>query len=343
MHTYSRLINQLMNYKESQIILNKITKAETILLNCHRGPDADAIGSALALYGVLTKMGKKVSIICPSEKIYEAAKFLKNYEEIQSRVDFYKFGFARFDLFITLDSSSWGMVAEKAPTPEIPIIVIDHHHTNDRYGKINLVDDKISSVGELLYLVFEDWKVKLNKDISEALLTAIIGDTGIFKYPNTTEQTFNIAHNLMKHGADKEEIIARIYRSLDFNLLRFWGETLARLKLDKKHRFVYSAVPYEVYSKLGKPEYAKESACDLFAQTTEGTDFGIMALEVEEKKLSLSFRSRTNFDSSLVASMLGGGGHAAASGAKIEGLDFDRAVMKVLQVARKIAKEKLLK
>jgi len=104
--------NPAMNYKESKEILAEIKKAETILLNCHRGPDPDSIGSALALYGALKKLGKKVVIICPSDELPRNMKFLKNYGKILKGVDFAKFDFSKFDLFIVLDSSSWGMVSD---------------------------------------------------------------------------------------------------------------------------------------------------------------------------------------------------------------------------------------
>ncbi|KKQ37259.1 MAG: DHH family protein [Candidatus Woesebacteria bacterium GW2011_GWA1_37_7] len=331
-----------MNYRESRSILEKVKKAKRILLNCHRGPDPDSIGSALAMKYVLEGMEKTVGVICPSEKLYENVSFLKDYKKIQKGIDFNKFNFLEYDLFITLDSSSWNMVSSdpNSSLPRIPLIVIDHHDTNKNFGKINLVDKNASSVGEILYLLIQDWSVNITKVIATALLTAIIGDTGIFKYPNTSEKTFDVAYQLVKKGADKNLIIANIYRNLDFNLIKFWGEALNRVKLDKKYGFIYSAVPYEVYKKLDKPENAKESSIDLFGQITKGTEFGFMAVETEKNKLSISLRSRTDFDSSQIATALGGGGHAAASGAKIEGLPFDEAVNKVLHVARKYAKEK---
>lgn len=331
-----------MNYKESKKILAEIKKANNILLNCHKGPDPDSIGSALALYMVLIKMGKNVEIICPSEKLYEDVSFLKRYERIKKKINFTNFKFSEYDLFIALDSSNWDMVTsdQNIPLPSLPMVVIDHHYTNTRFGSINLVDEKASSVGEIINRIFVDWKIKLNKDIATAIMTAIVGDTGLFRYPNSTDKTFEAVQELLKSGADKELIIANMYRNNDLNLVRFWGEALSRVELDKNHKFVYSAVPYEVYEKYGKPENAKESSCDLFAQTTKGTEFGFMALEVEKNLLSISFRGRTDFDTSRMAKYLGGGGHKAASGAKIIGIPFDEAVEKVLRAARKFASKK---
>src|SRR3989344_2487838 len=153
-----------MNYKESKQILEEIKKANKILLNCHRGPDPDSIGSALATKYVLENMGKTVGIICPSEGLYDDASYLKDYELIQKNIDFRKFNFNVYDLFITMDSSSWDMVSsdKDIPLASIPIIVIDHHKTNKEFGLINLVDKSVSSVGEMLFLLFQDWEIELN-------------------------------------------------------------------------------------------------------------------------------------------------------------------------------------
>lgn len=326
------------NYKESELILEEIKKAKNILINCHRHPDPDSIGSALSMYHVLTKMGKLVTIVCPSEELDEQVNYLDGYNKIKSKTNFASFNYNNFDLFITLDSSSIDQVTTSKMS-KIPIstIVIDHHATNTKYGDMNLVDDKITSTSELLFKIFEDWNRPLNKSIAECLIAGIIGDTGAFRYPGANEQTLRIASELIRLGADKDKAVHAIYRSEPFKLIKFYGEVLSRVEIDKKNKFVWSAVPFSVYKKLGKPVLAKESAASLFAQVVDGTDFGFIALETEKGKLSVSFRSRTGFDTSKLAMELNGGGHVYASGGKVEGLPFDKAVQKVLQVARKYA------
>lgn len=330
-----------MNYKESLEILEEIKKANNILLNCHRGPDSDSIGSALAMRQVFLNLGKKVEIVCPSEELPNNLNFLEGFSEIKLGVDFGKLDYSKFDLFLTLDSSSWDQVTglRDNPTKNIKIITIDHHLTNTKYGEINLLDGKITSTGELLFSVFEDWGVNISKNTADCLMCGIVGDTGAFRYPGAGERTFEVASRLMKLGADKDKAVHVLYRSEPYELIKFYGEVLSRVKIDKEYKFVWSAVPYEVYEKLNKPAMAKESAASLFAQVVEGTDFGFIAVEQEEGKLAISFRSRTGLNTSDIAVELGGGGHAYASGAKIEGLPFDEAVEKVLSAARKYAKK----
>lgn len=330
-----------MNYSESQLILDEIKKANKILLNCHRSPDPDSIGSALALQEVLIDLGKEVCVLCPSDELYENVNYLVGYEKIKKSTNFSKFNFDEYDLFITTDSASLSQVSrlKDFKLNNIKTIVIDHHFTNDKYGEINLIDDKVTSMGEMLFLIFEDWGIELNKNVADCLMAGIVGDTGAFRYPGANDRTFKIVGRLMELGADKDMAVHALYRSEPFELIKFYGEVLLRVQIDYDHKFVWSAIPYEIYEKLGKPSMAKESAASLFAQVVEGTDFGFIALEQEKGKLAISFRSRTGLDTSKMAEELGGGGHVYASGAKIEGLSFDEAVEKVLSVCRKYAKK----
>lgn len=326
-----------MNYKKSSQVKEKIDKAKKVLVNAHRSPDPDSIGSVLALYQVLLEMGKKVKVICPDEVSPEYS-FLPYYDEIE-KVDFFSFNYKDYDLFITLDSSSWTMVTRDKGVEmfDMPIVVIDHHKSNDMYGVINIVDENVSSCAEVLYLVFEDWGVKITKDIATCLLTGILGDTGVFRYPSVTPQTMDVARGLMEKGADKNEIIFNVYSSTDFGLIRFWGEVIRRMV--KEDRFVWSAIPYEVFKEYGEPGLGKETAASTFAQIVKDTDFGLILVEERPGTVAISFRSRGKADVSKLAEKLGGGGHKDAAGAKVEGDDYEDLLKSVLKEANEFAKK----
>lgn len=328
-----------MHYKESKKILAEIKKAKSILINTHRGPDPDSIGSALSLYYVVKKLGKKAEIISPSE-VYFNLNYLKHFDKIKT-INFSKFDFSKHDLLVALDSADWSMVSgdKQIPIPDIPIIKIDHHETGEKYGKINLIKKNMPSNAEVMYYLFEDWGIKITKDLAMALLAGIIGDTGVFRYPNTTTQTLRLAANLIEKGADKEKIVASIYSNMDINILKFWGEILREMKIDKRYKFAWAAIPYHIYEDYGKPVEAKSMAAGLFAQNVKGVDFGMIMVEDIKKRLSVSIRSKAGFDISALAVEIGGGGHENAAGAKVSKMEFDGAVKKVLRITRKFAKE----
>lgn len=331
-----------MNYPESKKILEEIKKAKKILVNCHRSPDPDSVGSVLAMRLVLENMGKEVVVICPSKPISKQTNYLSGYDQINLGVDFNNFDFSKYDLFITLDTPNTILMTGKGgnKVPKIKTIVIDHHHLSSLNGFIKLVEEKATSVGEMLYGIFEDWGIKVDKGMAECLLTSIIGDTGVLAYPNVTLETLSIASALMRLGADKNMIVEKIYRSEDFELLKFWSVILSKMEIDKDHKFVYSFMSYGEYKKFSHLDDAKSKAASLFAPIVEGTDFGFVGIEERVKQLTVSFRGRTDFDTSKIAKELGGGGHKASSAVIIEGLPFEKAVEKVLDTARKVVNEK---
>jgi bifunctional oligoribonuclease and PAP phosphatase NrnA len=326
-----------MNYEESKIILDEINKSQKILINCHKDPDPDSIGSALAFRNVLMKIGKSVEILCVSPALFDQVSYLPGYDQIKTNVDFGKFDYSKFDLLLVLDSSSIDRVTGDKNSPKIPLktIVIDHHKTNTRFADVNIVDENKTSAGEILYVIFEDCNFNIDKDTADCLMAAIVGDTGAFRYPNTSTKTFDIVKNLIEKGADKDRAIQNIYRNENFSVLKFWGEVLTRMNLNEKGKYVWSAVPYEVFVKCGMPDTGKETAASGFVQIVKGSEFGFVAVEEEKRKLKISFRSRTGFDTSEIASELGGGGHIYASGASINDMDFDEAVKKLLAVVDK--------
>lgn len=326
-----------MNYKESTRILEKIKKAKKILVNCHRGPDSDSVGSALGLKSVLEKMDKEVSLICPSD-VPQDLKFLKGSDEIK-RVNFSTFDFSEYDLFLIIDSSTYAMVTGliDSPEPSIFSIVMDHHVSNEKFGDINLVDSAATSTGELLFKIFQDWKVELDANAAEALLTGIIGDTGSFQYQNVGQETLRNAATLMDLGANKDKIIYNIYRNIEFDEVKMWGKFIENMKFED--RFVWSAIPLATFKEFGENPYAKEDVANLLFPIVRGTDFGIVIVETAEEITSVSFRSRSGFDVAQVAKEVGGGGHKAAAGARLEGIPFEEAIEKVLAAARKYAKK----
>ena len=329
-----------MNYENSLKILEEIKKAKKILINCHYKPDADGIGSALAIYLALKKLGDfEIQLICPS-KIPESYNYLPCFEKIR-KVNYSEFDFSKYDLWIIPDAANWWQIsgALDFKPPKLEVINFDHHETNEVGFKNSIVSKGLSSTTELLYEVFDDWGIKLDKDIATSLLSGIIGDTGVFRYTNVTSRTLEISKKLMDLGADKDKIVVKTYGSIPFNEMKFWGRILDLMQLEKDYNFVWVAIPLNEYEKYGRPVEAKSASASNFASIVDGTDFGIVIVEERKDFVTCSFRSRGDFDISEIATELGGGGHKEAAGARIIGLNFDEAVKKVLDVARKYAKK----
>lgn len=326
-----------MNYEQSSEILKKIDKAKNILVNLHRSPDLDSFASAISIYYFLKSLDKNVNVVVVSTSELPKELLSKKESKLINLVDYSNFDFSKYDLFISPDSASWQQIVDD-PTvkiPKIDIVVIDHHPTNDRFGKINLIEENAASCSEIVYKLFEDWRFSIDKNIAEILLAGIIADTGGFAFSDNS-QTLRIAAELMDKGANKTVIIDRLFRTKRFEILKYWGEYLSRMEIDRKHNFIWTALPYSVENKY---KISTSDFATVFASSVEETNFGIVMSEDVRNALKISFRSRNNTDVSKLAQLLGGGGHKAAAGAKIEGLPFDKAVETVLDIARKYAKK----
>lgn len=326
-----------MNYPESKLILEEIKKANRILLNLHRSPDPDSFSSAFSLYYYLITLGKNVDI-CVVLKT-ELSSYLSNQSDSKliKYVDYKKLNFKDYDLFIATDSASWQQIVNDSEVkiPKIPIIAIDHHPTNDEFGVINLVQSDASSCSEMIYKLFQDWNFGIDSKIANILLSGIIADTGGFAFSDNPE-TLKISADLIILGARKSNIYNNIFRSKSFETLKYWGECFKLLEFDRDNKFVWLATPYNLENKY---KVNDSNFSTMFLSIVDYSDFGVMMSEDEPKSIKMSFRSRNGVDVSIIAKEFGGGGHKFAAGAKIEGLEFNEAVEKVLAVCRKYAKK----
>lgn len=318
------------NYFKSKQILTIIKSAKKVLLNCHINPDLDSVGSATAFYEMLTMMGKKPEIVCPNI-IPEKMLFLPYAKKIKT-IDFSDFDFTPYDLFINLDSASDDRVtsSKKIYLPkDIKMIVIDHHKTNVYKNFPILINHQASSTCEIIYNLFQDWKVNINKNIASSILAGIVGDTVFFKRTGNPKKVFAITTDLLEKGADFQSLVNQVYSSYDFLEIKLLGEYLKRMKFDIKKRFVWSAVPYEVFAQYGSPSAIREIVADMFFQSINGADFGMVILEDKPGQIRISLRSKGGFDVSKIALSLGGGGHKNAAGATLKG-DYSQCLKKIL-------------
>jgi phosphoesterase RecJ-like protein len=327
-----------MHYKESKQILEKIKKAKKIVINCHRSPDPDSVGSALSLRKWLLSLNKKVTIIS-SDKVSENLSFLDGFDKI-TQMNFSEVDFSVYDLFISVDTENLFHVGfNDEEKPEVTIINIDHHYSNRIEGVINLIDSQVSSSCEVLYNFFSDVKFNYDAKVAQMLLTGICTDTGFFQFVNTFPSTLRVSASLREEGADYNEIVFHVMRQNSLDLLRLTGEFLTRLQIDEDHHFVWSAIPYSVYKKYKITDNITGYITNVLLRTIKNTNFGMAIVERSNKNTTMSLRARVaGFDVSLIGHQVGGGGHKDASGGKIQGVPFKDAVEMYLAAARQYGK-----
>lgn len=290
-------------------ILNEIRAANRIVILTHENPDGDAIGSALAMYMSLKKMGKEPDVIIPEyPRIFN---FLPNADKIK------KEGKENYDLAIAVDTSTikmlngWSNYFENATTK----IVIDHHGTNTMFGDINFVNPDSPACAQILISIIEFFGVKIDEQIGTALLTGIITDTGGFQYQSTTPETFEFAAELLKKGVNVSNIYKRVFNTKTKANFELRKKAINRMEFfsDGKISFTYITIKdeEEVNAETGDYEGIVEEG-----RAIEGVEVSVFLHETS-KGFKVSLRSNSYVNVADVCLMFGGGGHIHAAGCTI--------------------------
>lgn len=301
-------------------ILDAINNSNHILLVSHEKPDGDTLGASLALAHFLTKENKKHKHFCP-DKPADYFSFLPKIENIIHDYDL--INLTDHDLIIAIDCGDikrTGIADDLYKIKDtINIINIDHHQSNDFFGHYNLVITNASSTSEIIYNFFNFHKIKLDKYIATNLLTGILTDTMNFTNAATTQESLQIASELLKAGARVNQIINQISKNKDFVALRLWGKILSRIEYNPQYNFAYT-----VFTKQDLAEHnIKPEAVDglaNFLSNLQDVDFILILNEEDNNLIKGSLRTtKNNVDVSKLAAKLGGGGHKKAAGFKING------------------------
>jgi bifunctional oligoribonuclease and PAP phosphatase NrnA len=261
-------------------------------------------------------------------------------------------GIDEFDLIITVDTAELQQlrhIYEENPQMfhEIPVVNIDHHISNEHYGKINYVDIMSASATELLLPLFEkmeeEFEVELiDEDVATLLLTGIITDTGSFQNSNTTPKAFAHAAQLIAYGARQQEIIQHIYKTKQLSQLKLWGRVLSKIQTDEKYKIVWSTVSREDFKDTQSKEEETGDIIDELMSNAPGAEIIVLLKEREDDTISGSIRTTNpSVDASAIAEIFGGGGHGQAAGFRIPDGNFRKHEAEIIDKMRGFQKERL--
>ncbi len=221
-----------------------------------------------------------------------------------------------FDLTITVDCSDMGRTGSVFKDRPAPDINIDHHITNEAFGRINLVDGQAAATAEMLVDFFTVFGLKLTQPVAAALLTAIITDTIGFRTPNVRPKTMRLAARLLHTGVDMAELYRRSLMDRSYESVKFWGAGLNHL--ERQDRLVWTSLTNEDRKMAHYPGRDDADLINVLS-TIENIDISIIFVEQTNGNVKVSWRAQPGFNVSKIAVEFGGGGHPAASGAEIQG------------------------
>jgi phosphoesterase RecJ-like protein len=223
------------------------------------------------------------------------------------------------DTFITVDCADFKRTGQVFETFGPPDINIDHHKTNEKFGKLNLIEENEVATAAILTNYLPDWGYTITKTIANALLTGIVTDTLGFRTPNTNPSAMRLCAMLMETGADLSDMYMRALVQKTFPAARYWGAGLSNM--EQKNGIVWATLTLEDRKRAG---YGGNDDADLIniisSITGNGNKVGMIFVQQSDNHVKISWRAlQPNVDVSKVAKHFAGGGHAAAAGADIPG------------------------
>jgi len=300
-------------------IREAIYSANTVLLISHQNPDGDALGCLTAFSQYLDNIKKNHEVFC-MKLPKNSYRFLLNIEKVKS----FDHELSRnFDLIITFDSSSLQYAGAHKLVESLKgnhtLINIDHHHTNELFGHINLVKPSAASTTEIVHRYFLDLEIRLSKNIAISLMTGILGDTDSFSNHNTTPNTLHCAASLLSAGAPIEKIVKETYRNKSVQILKHWGKAFERLTVNEKFKIGYTVLTEDELKSFENEQEATEGLAN-YLNNLSGVNLILVLKEIGDGTIKGSFRTgNDDIDVSALAKLFGGGGHKKAAGFTLKG------------------------
>ncbi|CDE88570.1 TPA: bifunctional oligoribonuclease/PAP phosphatase NrnA [Candidatus Gastranaerophilales bacterium HUM_20] len=309
--------------------LNDIIKSsKNILIISHINPDGDTLGSMCGLYSAILDNYKKKCDMMSISKIPDVYSFLPHLNEVKNIEDYDKS--REYDLVINVDVASLDRICDaKTLFDKAKFRVnIDHHKTNSAYGDLNFINPDASSTGEVLFNCFSEMGWRVNLDAAICLYTAILTDTGSFRFDNTKPLTFDTAGKLVEIGVQPSDIYKKVYESDSKTLVMFQAHCISKAKFLDNDKIAYTIVYKKDMEKFSAGDDCMEGLTEKLRAIVT-TRIAFVAKEMKNGGTKVSMRSKFA-DVAEICEIFGGGGHKFAAGCTIKA-PVEEAARKVLE------------
>ncbi len=308
-------------------ILKAIREGERFLVCSHSRPDGDAVGSTLAFGMMLEQLGKRADLVT-ADRIPAVYRRLPGAEAFRTVLRVH----GRYDAAILLECDGVERTRLRG-LEEFFLINIDHHVTGREFARLNWIDHRAVSVGEMVYRLVQAAGARLTPEMATCLYTTVLTDTGGFCYGTVKESTFALARDLVAAGANPVAIAQEVYFSAPASKLLLLGAALRRLKREGRLAWLWVTNEDMVRS------CATEEDCEGIVNVAlgiAGVDVAVFLRELPEGLVRLSLRSAGEVSVAAIAARLGGGGHENAAGCTLDG-PLPRALAEILAELRESA------
>jgi len=307
----------------------------------HSMPDGDSVGSVLAMSFLLRAIGIECYVVT-SDGVPAMYSYLPGVNSFLSCCDLPE----SCDLAVVLDCTDLNRLGEdiREYIDRIPKVVnVDHHVSNQFFGHCNYVDATAAATGEIVHELVALLGVPLSKDIAINLYSAIVMDTGSFKFDNTTDKTHEVAAKLIRTGIDTGQINRNLFEKKDLVHLKLLGYAMGQLATAAGGKVAWVTIPFAVMQEFGARDEHADGIIN-YPRTLDGVEVGLLFREVSPGKFKIGFRSKKNVDVNQLAANFGGGGHPRASGCLLEGTREEveqKVVDMCIRFINKVAEEEI--
>jgi phosphoesterase RecJ-like protein len=318
-------------------VLSLVRENDRFFVTTHLGPDGDALGSQIALGRFLEKLGKSAAMINSDEADYNL-DWLPGTEDVEvyDGSMHQREALAEAQVVFVLDTNDeerlgrvGSMVRESAATT----VLIDHHLQPEGWFDVEFIRDTAAATGELVYEMIEAVDPGLiDPEIATGLYTAIMTDTGSFRYSSVTPQLHRIVADILERGGiEPAPIHETIYDRKSMPGLRLLGRMLNRIRLRYDGQLAYSVVTQRMVEDTGASWDDKQGFVN-YVLSIEGVKAALLFSETDDGS-KISFRSEADVRVDEWARHFGGGGHRNAAGAYVKRPTFEEVIEDVTEAA----------
>ncbi len=303
-----------MSYMTLWDVKRILDENQTFDILVHKNPDGDTLGSGFALCRVLRNMGKRANILTSDGFPPRYAFLYDGYEEDADVGE-------NTDCVIAVDIADtvlMGRKLEKYTCDGAVDLCIDHHISNRMYAKQTLLDGSASATALILYRLFKETGIVIDRQTAVCLYTGIATDTGCFKYENTTPEAHIAAAELMGLGLDYADINRRMFDLRTKSRLAVEQLAMSKIEYDFGGRMSMIVVTKQMIDESGADE-AEFDGLAALPLNIEGVDIGITVKQRDVDRYKLSVRTNDKLNASEFCKGFGGGGHIRAAGCEICG------------------------
>ena len=303
-------MNNIAIQKINEIVAN----SGSFLITTHESPDGDAVGSSLALACYLKDLGKDVTVhIC--DPVPELYTFLPEADMVLQYIpDHY------YDICFVLDVGEFRRAGKSIVECRSigAFINIDHHLSCDEFGLLNLIDSKACATGALIHRIIKSAGHNITSNIAHCIYTAVITDTGSFRYSNSDPEAFAIAGEMISLGVDAWDVAEKLYESQPRKRLELLAEVLPTLTFSSGGDVASVTVTLDMYEKTGTGPELTDGFIN-YPRSIRGVEVALLFRELKSESWKIGFRSKGKVDVARLSAAFGGGGHHNAAGCNIEG------------------------